>query len=1478
MSDLVIERPSPAAWITPEGRGGKGGGSKEFREDPNSLKSRGIARILDLIGEGEIRGLVNGSKSIFLDDTPLESADGQLNFQGVSWAAVYGLPDQPHIPGFASVEAPLDGFAGVQLKKSVGPITRRVNDLTADAARITLSVPALNFTDEKNARLKGSSVQVRISVASMANSPGAVFKQVVLATIVGKTTSAYEEDYRVELPGEGPWDIRVERVTPDSENVKLVNETSWARTSLIYDHKFSYPYSALVGMEINAEYFGTSIPARAFEVYGLIIKVPSNYNPDTRRYTGLWDGTFKMAWTNNPAWVFYDLLTNTRYGLGLRAQHVDKWSLYTIAQYCDEMVGDGYGGTEPRFTFNGVITKQEEAHKVLQALASSFRGMIYWSTGMVTATQDRPEDPVKIFTPANVIGGDFEYSGTSKNARHTVAIVAWNNPELGYEIDYEVVEDPKAIRRLGMRPMDMTAYGCTSRGQARREGRWVLATESLETDGVRFKTGYEGADLVPGNIIAVADPAYAGVRMGGRLLDVNDNHVRMDAAFNFKPGETYEISIMSEGGQIVTRGVGNATGLNDIVQLVAPLPAEVEEGDEVGERPAIGAIFTLSEVGNVEPRPFRVISITEADKHQFEVFALEHRPEKYDIADNDAPFDVDSKNKFQDLPRANFCQPPRAPLTATLVQRERQFGLKPVLLVDWEPSLDPLVKGYIVTYRFGEENWVTLPMETNSSVEIDDPDMATYEIRVMAVNTFGHPSAMIRLSKDLNEFGNAEGAEALHGLQTPNGTLNFGGRDAVIEWNARPVSALESTADFRDAFFNGFEVCIFKRPQDAPADWQPPRREEDGTINLPPVRTEVVWDQTYTYTLEKNVEDGLSREFWAQVRMLSTGGGETPGEGSKSAPMIGRFYNAPPVLQPAQIVAQPYGVQLVVNPPADIDYAGVVVWMGDMQGFEPTDENMRWRNSGNPMLGMEPLQISYIRYALYDEFGMSDVTVSDEIMVQAPQIMVTEIDGRPVGDLSDAIDAINGFGDQVDTILADFDEFRQSVLENANGIDNLSQTAIQNALSITREAMERDRLTHIAGQEIGSFVTAQQARTDDMVETLDLIGVKSADGSGFVLKGTSIKMEDGQTLSGKFETIQSEIGENIGARIDAAEQAIATETSARTEAISGAVSVLNNNIAQSEGRSQTYADGVKTYTNNTFTTKTAFSTFQTTTNQSLNTLSDGLQSVVEFQNLLGAKSTDGTSIILDTSKVKVTAAESLSQRLTLIENRFGATSSSALLTRVNSAATDADAALDTLTQMGATIGNGAAYQIDASKVKVTSGGELLSSRLTSIGTSLNTKLTQTQVDARVTTGINTAIGSGGAIAQWATGAFTTKGELTATAGVLTESIDGVKARAGIYVDANGKVGGITVGANQTRVDMELVFNRIFFVDANGANRIQVLSYVSGQGWQFNSNITVVGKIAVKSAASGMRTEIDNFGVTVIHTNGVKVVELGVFED
>lgn len=834
--------------------GGKGGGSARLPvEASDSLRSRQFARVIDVVTEGEAEGLIDGMKSVYLDDTPLQNEDGTLNFSGVTLIERMGTQGQTHVPGFPAAEAEL--AVGVEVVQAV-PVVRSISNTNATAARVTVSVPQLTSQNMTNGDLNGTSVQIAIDVQtngggyvpqvlgaafnaqgiaisssgvttsiassnfqitvgwvkgsrgymqlcayalqyrpasggawttaatssfSMVYSGGTASKTFDLSlpsntyefrvvktgglmfvreegstvrysgmsyggsvsitgansykptewdTISGKTTSKYQRAYRIELPGDGPWDIRVRRITADSASSALQNKTFWDSYTEIIDAKLTYPNTALFALSVDAEHFN-AIPKRGYEMRGIKVRIPSNYDPLTREYSGVWDGTFSIAWTDNPAWCFYDLITNERYGLGafIDAAQVDKWALYQIAQYCDEMVDEGYGGLEPRFTCSLYLQSQEEAYNVVNYMASIFRGMVYWSGGSITCSQDAPSDPVALFTPANVVGGQFNYAGSSAKARHTVALVSWNDPQDRYRQKVEYVEDAEGIERYGVIQTELVAVGCTSRGQAHRLGRWLLYTERMETETVSFRAGLDGLAVAPGEIIHTSDPVRAGVRMGGRIVSAMVNAVTLDAEVTIDADKTYTLWAVLPDGSVESRAVTTGEGSTNALS-VSP---------DFTTAPQNMSMWVLA-ASDLVPESWRVISVSEVDDVNAEITAVAYRSDKYDAVENGLI--------LEEIPTSTLTARQAAP--TDIMISESLYLVNPAVVgnritVSWSGS----AKYFELRYRRDNENWVTVSQLSTSSIDIAPAEAGHYEFSLIAINAIGSRSVAVTATKEI---------------------------------------------------------------------------------------------------------------------------------------------------------------------------------------------------------------------------------------------------------------------------------------------------------------------------------------------------------------------------------------------------------------------------------------------------------------------------------------------------------------------------------------------------------------------------------------------------------------------------------------------------------------------------------------------------------------------------------------------------------
>lgn len=581
---------------------------------------------------------------------------------------------------------------------------------------------------------EGTAYEVRTLIVEGASgawfSPLEELRRTKQLRIEGKSSSAYQRGNLVTLPAGGaPWTIRVERVTPDASNNRLQNATFWDSLTAIYEEKLNYPHTALVGLSFDSKQF-SSLPERSYHLRLLKVKVPSNYDPIARTYTGAWDGTFQVAWSNNPVWCWYDLATNPRYGTGdyITEAMLDKWSLYEMAVYCDGMVSDGRGGQEPRFTCNLYLQAREEAHRVLQNMAAIFRAMIYWGAGTLNLSQDRPVDPVYLFTNANVVDGSFEYNGSSQKVRRNAVLVAWNDPAERYRQAVEYVDDPELIVRWGyVAQTEIVALGCTSRAMAYRVGRWLLYTERYESEMVTFETGLEGNIPRPGDVIQVADQHRAGSRIGGRVAAVpSATTVTLDQPVTLGAGVTYTLAVLNDSGEMeeraVTTGAGTTTTLAVAAGWTGGLSAQ--------------SIWVLSSSA-LEPELYRVVSVAEREGgSKFAITALLHNPGKYAFVDEGASLTLRTTSVLVD-PR--LAPPAPAGLIASdTIYVDSAKVVRSKITFTWTPVLTGYVRGYVASFRLAEGNWIALPETQTPAVEIIDViDGAEYQLRVVAVSQLG---------------------------------------------------------------------------------------------------------------------------------------------------------------------------------------------------------------------------------------------------------------------------------------------------------------------------------------------------------------------------------------------------------------------------------------------------------------------------------------------------------------------------------------------------------------------------------------------------------------------------------------------------------------------------------------------------------------------------------------------------------------------
>lgn len=752
------------------GAGGGGGGSAPAPvELPDSLHSTAFAQILDLVSEGEIHGLVNGAQSIFLNGTPLVNADMSPNFEGVEYHERHGTQTQDVIPGFPSSQAEV--AVSVELQAG-SPWTRTITNRALSAVRVRLGVPALSKLQDN-----GDLIGYRIDYVVELQTAGGAFVPVVSTAFDGKTTSAYERSHRIDLPPTPTnWVVRIRRLTAQANSAKIQDTTVVHSITTVIDQKLRYPMSALIGLRLDARQF-SSLPSRAYHMRGRIIRVPSNYDPVARTYAGLWDGTFQLAYTNNPAWIYLDLATNDRYGLGelIPLASIDKWSLYRIGVYCDDRVDDGKGGTEPRFTCNLYLQSRADAWKVLQDLASVFRGISYYASGTVFASADIPADPAYTFTQANVIDGRFEYQGSPRGSRATVALVSWIDLTANGAQKVESVEDRAGIARYGLRQIELVAFGCTSQAQAQRAGKWALLSARLETDTVTFGVGLDGMVVMPGQVIRIADSARSGLRVGGRIRSATESVITTDADLVARGGDRLTVNLPS--GRSETRTLTTAVGKRfsiDRTDIRIGSRKRDHTIDHTGLRsttvtltvsppfsaaPSPGAIWTL-ESSSLYAQTFRVIGVSEREGSSdgaktFTLSAVQHEAGKFTAVDFGT---IIEQRPISVIPPA--VMPAPASVTISAYHVISQGIAAHNARIEWPAVVNAVA--YEVQWRRDNGEWVTMNRTGSTSVEITGIYAGTYLARVRALNAL-----------DSASIWRSSTATALHGKTSPPPSLAF---------------------------------------------------------------------------------------------------------------------------------------------------------------------------------------------------------------------------------------------------------------------------------------------------------------------------------------------------------------------------------------------------------------------------------------------------------------------------------------------------------------------------------------------------------------------------------------------------------------------------------------------------------------------------------------------------------------------------------
>lgn len=695
-------------------QGAKGGGGSAHTpvEQPDDLLSVAKLKMLIAVSEGEIQGDLT-AQNIFLNDTPLANDSGEYNFSGVKWEFRKGTQDQTYIAGMPQVDNELAVGTTVT---TTAPWTRQFTNLSLDAIRIKLSLP-VQYLYKDNGDMVGTVTEYAIDLST----DGGAWKTVVNGKFDGKTTTEYQRDHRIDLPkSTSGWSVRVRRITADASgsNSKPVNAFKVFSYAEVIDSKLRYPLTALLYVEVDSSQFNGSAPKVTCKIKGKLIKVPDNYDPITRTYSGSWSGGFKMAWSNNPAWIFYDLVLDEIYGMGTRvdASMVDKWALYSIAQYCDEMVSDGAGGTEPRFTCNVFIQSQEDAWQVLNDLAAVFRGITFWGNDQIYVQADVPQDDVDwVYNASNVIDGLFTYAGGSYKNRYSSCLVSWSDPQNHYSDTVEGVYDSALVERYDVRQTSLTAIGCTSQSEAHRRGRWVLLSNAKDGT-VSFGVGLDGYIPLPAEIIGVADPFRSGKENGGRIRAVNGRQITLDREIDYAAKDRLVVNLPD--GKAQTRTISAVSADKKTVTVATAF----------SQAPVAGAVWAIDS-DNLAIQYFRVTSIAANDDSTggFTITAVQHDPNKYRY--------IDDGVRVESPP---ITVTPISVLSApkNIVVTESDHVSQGLTVASLDVSWDK-VEGairYVAQWRKDNGDWINVPVTSAQGFSVQGIYSGSYDVRVRALN------------------------------------------------------------------------------------------------------------------------------------------------------------------------------------------------------------------------------------------------------------------------------------------------------------------------------------------------------------------------------------------------------------------------------------------------------------------------------------------------------------------------------------------------------------------------------------------------------------------------------------------------------------------------------------------------------------------------------------------------------------------------
>jgi|GEM_PF-3565158 len=959
----ITDELKPGTLHVSRAHGAKGGDTPKSPpppvEDPNTLQSRATGRILYCLGEGPFQGIVggyaNGAKNIFLNDTPLMNADGTLNFQGVTWDYRVGTPDQSWIEGFPAVENTHSGDVGlpVEIKRS-SPAIRSITNVNANAIRVVISTPALVDQNVKTGDARGTRLDFVIRIRRQGRS---FWEAEYPIAIIGKTVSTYEEQYRLGLPGEGPWDVMVERMTPDSDRSSLNNGMSWSSYTEIIDRKMRYPNSALLALTFDGKLFGSSMPTVTSRWDTWIVKVPSNYDPISRTYNGVWNGAWKNAFTSNPAYLFRALLTH-RAGCDLPESAVDSGAIYACGRYCDEKVPSGYKNPdgsdilEPRFEAHFNHNTRQEAYAIINALASSFRAMAYWAAGAVTVVADAPRDPLFAVTASQTIGG-FEFSGPAVRAIKTVALVSYLDPDDLDRPNMEIYEDFDLIKKYGWQPESITAFACKSKGQAKRLGKWYIETGKLG-DTLTYKASIDHLHAQPGDVIVMTEKSIVGADLGGRIVSASTSGAVLDRDITIQGGKGYTLHVTLPDGTVAQAKVTTSPGTTRSVSFDKALALS----------PMPEASWVL-EVSDLRPRQFRVMGVSDDGDLEYTIAAVPYDPTIYARVERGINIKLPPVSK---LPNPGIVQPPAN------VRVDRQYvntsgGFTTALQLSWDPSPDAYVKSYTIRYRRNNGNFQSIADVSGSTHTIYGETSGTFTFHVQAVNLAqveSRPAILDIFIPDNSPITliRPTGLE----IENQGNDHDFKGRDPVFVWRGTGLSGAYDIgaepavgAGFLDSVFRDYEIRVYNT------------KNVLVFVDHTPINRYM-----FSFDVNSQAPGGPHRAFKFEVVMRDRWG-------NYSLPAAIEVQNPAPAAVTGLEVMGGFGsIMIKFDEPKDLDWEGTLVYMSDKSGVKAGPETVVYDGPNRFIVIQTPVEVDrFVQVAAYDSFGKTNLNLSAEIKVRS---------------------------------------------------------------------------------------------------------------------------------------------------------------------------------------------------------------------------------------------------------------------------------------------------------------------------------------------------------------------------------------------------------------------------------------------------------------------------------------------------------------